>query len=121
MIDFTNWFTDTAAIEEETRAALAWRQINDKPASVVFRKPDGTDLTAQTVRIESDNSVTESEGTAGRGPVRKVIVFGVKGHPTVTDTDMKEGYRFNYSSDQYRIMDTILTLGEVQGVAEATG
>lgn len=121
MIGFTEWLTETNTLDETVRAARAWNRINDKPTAVVFKTPAGTTLAAQTVRIESDNAVTESEGTAGTGPVRKVIVFGIQDHPDVADTDMKEGYRFNYGNDQYRIVDIISTLGELQGIAEAVG
>lgn len=121
MISFSQWLTEANAIDGTARAVKAWNRINDKPTSVVFKTPAGATLAAQTVRIESDNSVTESEGTAGSGPVRKVIVFGIQGHPVAADTDMKEGYRFNYLNDQYRIVDVISTLGELQGIAEVAG
>lgn len=123
MIDFANWLTDTAAISEDTRAVQAWNRITDKPTSVVFRTPADVDLASQTVRIESDSNATENESTAGKAPTRKVIVFGVVNHPSssIADTNMQEGYRFNYGNDQYRIMDVVVTLGELQGIAEAVG
>ena len=120
-VDFSLWLSDTAAIPASGRAAAAWARINDKPTSVTFRKPDGTDLDAQTVRLEYDSRVSESESPAGQTPVRKLIIFGVKDHDTVTDTDIGEGYRFNYQSDAYRVVDIIYTIGEVQAVAEAIG
>ena len=90
-VDFSLWLSDTAAIPASGRAAAAWARINDKPTSVTFRKPDGTDLDAQTVRLEYDSRVSESESPAGQTPVRKLIIFGVKDHDTVTDTDIGEG------------------------------
>jgi hypothetical protein len=115
------WLGDTAAIPETERAALAWRRINDKPTSVAFRTAAGATVAAQTVRIESDNSATAAESAAGAAAKRKVIVFGVRNHATVADTDIREGYRFVYLNDEYRCVDTIVTLGEIQGVFEATG
>lgn len=115
---------DLAAVPTETeseRAARAWRRIQDKPTSVTFRKPDGTTLAAQSVRLESDNRASMAESAAGRAPVRKLILFGVRNHDTVTDTDMTEGYRFVLGNDEYKVVDIIETLGEVQGVAEAVG
>ena len=50
-VDFSLWLSDTAAIPASGRAAAAWARINDKPTSVTFRKPDGTDLSAQTVGL----------------------------------------------------------------------
>lgn len=121
MIDFNSWLVDSEAIAEAPRAVRAYSRIQDKPTSVVFKTPAGTVLTAQTVRLESDDRAAESEGAAGMAPVRKVIVFGVQNHPTITDTDMKEGYRFVHLQDEYMIVDVISTLGELQATAEATG
>jgi hypothetical protein len=120
-INLSAWLTDTAPISETERAALAWRRINDKPTSVAFKTAAGTTLSAQTVRLESDSNASQATSAAGLAPMRRVVVFGIRNHATVADTDMAEGYRFVYGSDQYRIVDIILTLGEVQGLAEATG
>ena len=120
-INLSAWLTDTDPISETERAALAWRRINDKPTSVAFKTAAGTTLSAQTVRLESDSNASQATSAAGLAPMRRVVVFGVRNHATVADTDMAEGYRFVYGSDQYRIVDIILTLGEVQGIGEATG
>lgn len=115
------WLSDTTAIPATERAALAWKRINDKPTSVTFRSATGSTVAAQLVRIESDNTATAAESAAGSAAKRKVIVFGVRNHPTVADTDIKEGYRFVLLNDEYKCVDTILTLGEIQGVFEAIG
>lgn len=126
-INFGGWLGlsgDLAALpmaSEEERAALAYARILDKPSSVAFKTPAGTVLTAQTVRLESDNSASQSESEAGRAPRRKLIIFGVRNHATVTDTNMAEGYRFVSGGDEYKVVDIIETLGEVQGIAEAIG
>ena len=124
MADFAAWLTtsDSAlrpATNEAERAALAWQRINDKPSSVTFRTNAGTDLTAQTVRVESDNTASDTIAAAGKAARRGLIVFGVRNHDTVTDTDMAAGYRFVFNSGEYRISSVITTLGEVQGIAEA--
>lgn len=121
MVDFNTWITTADAIPAETRAALAWKRIQNKPTEVVFRTAAGVDLVPQTVRLESDSGASERERAAGTGPTRKLVVFGIQGHPHVTDTDMAEGYRFNHGNDQYRIIDVVSTIGELQGVAEANG
>jgi hypothetical protein len=128
-IDFSGWLGNSnnlSSVPSDTaaqRAVRAWRRINDKPSTVAFKPKTGATLAAQTVRIESDNRATEAESAAGKVPVRKLIIFGVRNHPdvTVADTDMKEGYRFVSGTDEYTVIDTIETLGEVQGIAEATG
>lgn len=113
--------TATPTATEPQRAALAWRRINDKPSSLAFKNTAGTVIAAQTVRVESDSTASPAESAAGAAPRRKVIVFGIKGHSTLADTDMKEGYRCVIGNDEYRCTDIIDTLGERQGVFEATG
>ena len=120
---------DTPTDQAAVRAAAAWRRISDKPTSVVFTVPgsvaaDGTvtpaaDLAAQTVRLETDDRATMLLGDAGAAPVMQLIIFGIRGHATLPDTNMVEGYRFRHAGDNYRIDDIILTIGEIQGVAVA--
>lgn len=126
MPTFSAWLgtSDLGALPTVTkanRAALAWRRINDKPSSITFRKPDGTDLVAQTVRLEWDNQASAAESEAGAVATRKLIIFGIRDHATQANTDIGDGYRFAYLNDAYTVMDTIVTLGEVQAVAEAVG
>lgn len=109
------------AIAEAPRAANAWRRIQDKPSSVAFKKPDGTTLAAQTMRVEYDNRASLAQSEAGAAPNRKLILFGIKGHATLADTDMEEGYRFVFDNDEYRITDVLPTIGERQATCEQNG
>lgn len=120
-VSLTSWLYDSDAVPAATRAAAAWNRINDKPTSVVFKNAAGTLQAAQTVRIEYDNSTSESESAAGQTAVRKLVVFGIRGHATLTNTDIREGYRFVHDSDEYRCVSTILTIGEIQGIFEVIG
>jgi hypothetical protein len=117
-MDLSAYLNDTNAITAAYRAAAAWTRINDKPSSVAFKKPDGTVLTAQTVRLEYDNRATEAQGSAGKAPVRKLTIFGVRNHATVTNTIVDTGYRFVLDGREYRVVDTIVTIGEIQATAE---
>lgn len=129
MPDFNLWLADAGTLAalpantEAQRAILAWRAINDKPSSVLFRTAAGADLgAAQTVRLENDDvGTTTPETPAGIGALRRLVIFGVRNHPTVADTNIKEGYRFNLATDSYRVVDVITSLGEIQATAEATG
>lgn len=127
MVNFSVWVGDggdlaaTPTATEAQRAALAWRRINDKPSSVVFRTPAGTTLAAQTVRIEPDSAAGMATSEAGAGQVRKAVVFGVRNHATVTDTVLDDGYRFVLDGDEYRCVGILKTLGEIQGYFEASG
>lgn len=126
-VSFTAWLGETDPLlgtptdHEPERAVQAWKRITDKPRSIVFANALGVDIAAQTVRLEYDDAASLSESAAGVAPVRKLVIFGVKGHPTVADTVIGEGYTFVYQSDEYKVIDIIYTIGEVQGIAEAVG
>jgi len=89
--------------------------------SVIFKNSAGQKLPGQVVRVESDNTATPSLSTAGGAPKRKVIVYGIRNHATLPNTDIKENYVFVYEGDQYRCIDIIATLGEIQTIWEAYG
>jgi hypothetical protein len=112
--DYINPDLDRSAI----RAILAWGRISAKPYQITFKTPSGR-IAAQTVRLESDSRISIAESAAGLAPVRKVTIFGIKDHPDLPDTDIKEGYTFFYQEDTYFVRDVIHTLGEVQGISEA--
>lgn len=119
MPNFMNYLADTAAIDAEHRAVLAWRRILDKPTDITIKRTAGT-LAAQTVRLEYDESVMEPSSAAGQAAVRRLIVFGIKDHPSESDTNIRRGDRFVYESVEYQVTDTVRTLGEVQAHAERT-
>lgn len=125
MIDFSAYLgpghllAPTPTDTDDQRAALAWRRINDKKTSIVFKTPAGTTIAAQDVRLEWGDMVQESTSAAGAASVRPLIIFGVKDHPTVSATQIKEGYRFIYLNAEYRVTDVIYSIGEVQATAEA--
>jgi hypothetical protein len=126
-MDLNTWLANTGKLAalpmqlEHQRAVLAWRRILDKPVSVTFRKGDGSTLAAQTVRIESDNGASPAESISGAAPVRKVVIYGIRNHPTLPDTNIAEGYRISFGGDAYRIVDVIDTIGERQAIGEVTG
>lgn len=128
MFSYVNWIAAAGAtaaeraIEEDRHAADTWQVIQDNPISIVFRTAAGVSLAAQTVRIDSDNSASDAESAAGAAPKRKVIITGVKGHPTIADADIKERYTFVLDNDLYRVVDVLPgIIGEVQAVAESSG
>jgi hypothetical protein len=104
------------AISSADRAALAWRRISEKPSSIVIKRGTTT-LSAQTVRLESSGS-SNRVGSAGTVAVREVVIFGVRGHATVTDTNIRRSDRFIYGGEEYQVNDLVLTTGEVQARCE---
>ena len=127
MISYSNWLNGTVMTAQQRsersqeRAADAWRRINEKPTTITLRTAAGVNRAAQTVRIEVDNRASVGESAAGATPRMNVIVYGIRGHATLTDTAMAEGDRFVLAGDEYKITDIILQTGEIQGVAVATG
>lgn len=116
MPNFDAWLgsmSQTAA----NRAADALRRINEKPASLVFVR-NGAAQAAQTVRVEYDRAQSTEQGAGAQSSSRKLIVFGVRDHPTVTNTNIQRGDRFAYQGGQFRVIDVIVTLGEVQASCE---
>lgn len=127
MVTFSNWLSgthpslQTRTLRAQKRAAHAWKRINEKPSTVTLRTAAGVNRAAQVVRLEVDNRASVAESVAGVAPTMHLIVYGVRNHATQADTVMAEGDRFVYAGDQYRIDDIILQMGEIQGVATATG
>lgn len=103
------------------RAEDAVYRISEKPTTVVFRDAKGVALAAQTLRIEYDNSASASESAAGAVSSRKLILFGVAGHETIPDSDIKKGYRFVREKREYEVVSVIYQSGEIQAVAQTVG
>ncbi len=120
-VNWSGWLGVGQAIPSAPRAALAWARIQEKPTSVTFKTAAGVTLAAQTLRVELDSRASVITSAAGAAPQMGVVVFGIRGHSSLSDTVMAEGYRFVYGGDEYRIEDVILTIGEMQGVAVRTG
>lgn len=118
MPDFTKWMSDSTEIDICARAVGAWNRIQRNAVSVVIVR-DGTALDAQMVRIEADSTARPIASDAGRTGAIRRVVYGVRGHPTVDDTDLLRGDRFAYGGVQYEIVQVIAVPGEVQGFAES--
>jgi hypothetical protein len=76
-------------------------------------------LAAQSVRISLSESGMDQSGAAGEGFVRRAVVFGVRDHASVTDTDMQARDRFIYQDREWEIFEVIEVPGEIQARAEA--
>lgn len=114
-----------AAPSAAERAADAWRRINDKPSSIVLvrnaNSASQTTLAAQTLRVEyNDMSSVSGEigGAGGASSQRSATLFGIRSHATLPDTDIRRDDRFRHDGMQFRVMDVIYTLGEIQARAE---
>lgn len=108
-----DWMTITT-----NRASDAWSRIQDKPTSITVTR-GATELSPQTVRVEWDNTGAEKTGQAGGiSSSRKVIVFGVRGHATESNTNLSRDDRFAFNGLIYRVIDVMVTMGEIQARCE---
>lgn len=102
------------------RAQVQWARILDKQVDVQFSR-NGYLLLPQTVRIEEDNTrPTEQDDISGVAYMRYVILFGVHGHPTIDDTDIKPWDVFVFNDRSYTVTTVNRSLiGQVQAYCEA--
>jgi hypothetical protein len=109
----------TGAVAIASQAGDAWRCIQDVPADIVLVR-SGVALNSQTVRIEISNThrQVEGESTVQSGR-QEAVIFGVRGHPDVEDTDIRANDRFAHNGIQYRVIAIVTQPGEVQARCEA--
>lgn len=113
------WRGTPEAIDTAQRAAAAWFRINRSPVTLTVER-GGVVLAAQTVRVEfSTTAPQEPSGATGWGAQQQVVIFGVRGHAAVADTDLKRDDRFSLDGLYYRVVAVITPPGEVQAHAEA--
>lgn len=109
-------------IEAAERAADAWSHILEKPTSIVLVRGKNTTLAAQTVRIEFTSTTrgTEVEGQGGgQSSNQSVVIFGVRDHPTIPDTNIERDDRFRADGIFFRVTDVVKTIGQIQANADA--
>jgi hypothetical protein len=120
MVDINAWLASGNTAPNNTQRAVdAWKRINDKPVSITVNR-NGTALATQTVRVEYSESERVITGEAnGMSAVRDVVVFGVKNHPSVTDTNLQYGDLFAYDGQIFKVVFVISSIGEIQANCEA--
>jgi hypothetical protein len=109
---FAGWKTS------ENRSADAWRRIQDKPTTITLKRGT-TKLDPQTVRVEFSSGASEQRGEASVPSFLSVTIFGVKDHPSVSDTDIQKGDRVVLENTEYEVVGVIASIGEMQGFCEA--
>ncbi len=117
MPDFEAWRSDLSA-----RAVDAWLRIREQLTTITIRRGTET-LDAQTVRIEISNSVREDldlrRGLDVTPGVQQAVVFGLRDHTTIADTDIQRGDRFVIGVTEFEVIGVIDAPGEVQAICEA--
>jgi hypothetical protein len=119
MVNFDDWMDEGNSPEGENRyASDQWRLIQANPKSIVLKRGTTT-LAAQTVSIQPGNEEHQTEVNGVSMTVRDIVIFGVSGHPSVADTDIKKGDQFSYLGRLYKVTDVIVNVGSKQAWAEA--
>lgn len=103
----------------QARAADAWWRISEKPTSVTLKR-NGVLLAAQTMRVDVNSSASPAESAAGMGAARKLTIFGVRGHSSIADTDIRKGDTVVLGTSEYTVVSiNEQNSGEVQAYCEA--
>lgn len=119
MPNFDSWLGNNWRLrpQETSRAAAAWKRIQDKPTEIIVRR-DSVNQPAQTVRVEVNSTASEQRSANAQPGSYTATLFGVKGHPTVDDTDLQRGDLVVIDGNEYEVVSVVLTLGEVQAICE---
>jgi flagellar basal body rod protein FlgG len=121
MPDYDAWLSTTTqyAPTASSRADDAYRRIQDKPSTVAVWRA-GAYHHDETVRIEWGNgtNVTPSAQSPNTvAAITEVVLFGINGHDTETDTDIVEGDEIALSGESFVVKDSLITTGELQARA----
>jgi hypothetical protein len=120
MVNFGDWLSVNNSSGGENRYAIhQWKIIQRNPNSITLKR-GSTSLAAQTVSIQPGNEERQIELPTGKSvTVREIVIFGVVGHPTVADTDIRKDDQFSYLNRLYKVTDVIENQGSKQAWAEA--
>ncbi len=117
MTNFVTWKRDTHAA-----ARAAWERILDHSTVITVRRGSIT-LPPQTVRVIINGGAREDHdlrrGLDNTPALARAVVFGVRDHRDVPDTDLKRADRFVLHGAEYEIVFVTRHGGEVQAVCEA--
>lgn len=124
MVGFNDWLSEDSPSDESLEEMVAqyavdqWNHIQRHRQSITLVR-GATTLAAQTVSIQPGNEEHQAEINGVSVTVRDIVIFGVVGHPTVADTDIKKGDQFAYLGRLYKVTDVIVNEGSKQAWAEA--
>lgn len=122
MVNYDDWLVGKRSpMSESLYAVKQWELILVKPVSITIKR-GGTNLAAQTVRIEYSNYDRPEVGKSDAVSIKRdVIVFGVKGHPdeTIANTDIKKADLFTFEGQSMKVLDVVKVKGGVQAHCEA--
>jgi len=122
-IDFGAWLTQPSLVasQHQIRAQIQQARVEDKMFAVSFLR-EGVELDEQLVRVEYNNSFTETSSELGTAAERRVTLFAPKGHPDIDDLNVRVWDTFRMDEVEYTVMQVNRTLiGQVQVQCVAVG
>lgn len=124
MATLTSWLSSGShsILSAEDRAALAWRRINHRPTEITIRRGNGSSaevLDEQTVRVEWDNAASINDGINTTRGTQRVVIFGIRDHAKLPDTDIRRGDQFSLNGVRYDVLSIMTPPGEVQAVCDS--
>lgn len=99
----TSTFPLAAWTDDHDQAVDQALIISDKTTSIVVKRGTATAMAAQTVRIEGLSSNRQAVSAAGDVFTIDAVIFGYAGHPTIANTDLKPGDRFDVAGVFYEV------------------
>lgn len=123
MIDFNAWVAQPSIVQSQwqQRAMVQWARILDKPFDIELLR-ENVKLPVQTIRIEYDDTFSELNSELGSAGFRRVILFGVRGHPEIDDFDVLAWDTFRMDEQEFTVRTVNRTLiGQIQAHCEAVG
>lgn len=123
-IDFGAWLAGNGSVVKPQiplRAQIQWLRILDKEVDIILTR-HGVDLAPQTVRVEIEDNSSNVGGGGDESFAYSVqaTVFGIHGHPTLDDTDIKvwDTFRFNDMEFTVQVVNRQMH-GQIQAYCEA--
>lgn len=121
-IDFAKWMQGSGSIVKSQipfRAQIQALRILDKEVDIAFLR-HGTRLAPQTVRVELEDNSPSSGDEMSQAFVVQATVFGIHGHPTLPDTDIKVWDTFTLDGMEFTVKVVNRQMhGQVQAYCEA--
>jgi hypothetical protein len=125
MVGFNDWLSEDSPSDEMLEEMVAqiavdqWNHIQRHRKSIALKRGTNT-LDAQTVSVQPGNEERQVELASGKSmTIRDIVIFGVYGHPTVANTDIRKDDQFAYLGRLYKVTDVIVSEGSLQAWAEA--
>jgi hypothetical protein len=123
-IDFGGWMRGGASIvkaQAPLRAEIERMRILDKDTDIELLR-EGIRLDSQTVRIEWDDISADATDASGDSTRRVAIIFGIQGHPSLPDTDIKTWDTFVFEDVEYTVVSVNKRMhGVIQAECEVVG